>query len=385
MKNIIFINLKYFTSTLLAILLFGESLCAQVRIKDIVKIENENPVSLIGYGLVVGLDGSGDRAVGTRGSVFTVQSVSNMLEHFGITVPKIQLRTRNAAAVMVTCRMPAFSGAGSQFDVTVSSLGDAVSLEGGVLLATPLLDAGGRQLGMAQGPMAVGGYNLSTKQGERFRKNHSLVARVPNGGYLTLNPTEKIFDITKPARLFLNEPDFVTANKIAEAINLNFSGADTLITIAEAASPGLVNVTFPDSINSVFSAINFIATLEVLEVEADMDARVVINERTGTIVAGGKVTIDEVMISHGNLTIHTRTTPIISQPNAFSGGTTVLSKVSDTRIRENPAQTAVIEETTTVSELALALNTLGLKPRDIISIFQSIKQAGALRARLIIN
>jgi flagellar P-ring protein precursor FlgI len=212
-----------------------------------------------------------------------------------------------------------------------------------------------------------------------------LVARVPNGGYLTLNPTEKIFDITKPARLFLNEPDFVTANKIAEAINLNFSGADTLITIAEAASPGLVNVTFPDSINSVFSAINFIATLEVLEVEADMDARVVINERTGTIVAGGKVTIDEVMISHGNLTIHTRTTPIISQPNAFSGGTTVLSKVSDTRIRENPAQTAVIEETTTVSELALALNTLGLKPRDIISIFQSIKQAGALRARLIIN
>jgi flagellar P-ring protein precursor FlgI len=385
MKNIIFINLKYFTSTLLAILLFGESLCAQVRIKDIVKIENENPVSLIGYGLVVGLDGSGDRAVGTRGSVFTVQSVSNMLEHFGITVPKIQLRTRNAAAVMVTCRMPAFSGAGSQFDVTVSSLGDAVSLEGGVLLATPLLDTGGRQLGMAQGPMAVGGYNLSTKQGERFRKNHSLVARVPNGGYLTLNPTEKIFDITKPARLFLNEPDFVTANKIAEAINLNFSGADTLITIAEAASPGLVNVTFPDSINSVFSAINFIATLEVLEVEADMDARVVINERTGTIVAGGKVTIDEVMISHGNLTIHTRTTPIISQPNAFSGGTTVLSKVSDTRIRENPAQTAVIEETTTVSELALALNTLGLKPRDIISIFQSIKQAGALRARLIIN
>jgi len=357
-------------------------LTAQVRIKDIVTVENGVQTSLIGYGLVIGLDGSGDRSSGNRGAVFTIQTISNMLERFGITVPKEQLRTRNAAAVMVTATVEPFSTVGTQFDVVVSSLGDASSLEGGVLLMAPLLDPYGQQYGMAQGPVSIGGYNVETRAGEKLRKNHALVGRVPSGGILTTLPPNQNLDTSKPIKLFLLEPDFATANSIATVINQNQNNADA----ARAVSPGVVELTMPDSLDSPYMAVGYIAELERLTVDADVEARVVINERTGTIVAGGTVRIDEVLISHGNLTIHTRSAPIISQPQAFSsGGQTVVAEVTNTTAEEEDATTAVIRETTTVTDLALALNTIGLKPRDIIAVFQAIKQAGALRARLIIN
>lgn len=359
------------------------SVHSQTRIKDIVRVENTHQMSLIGYGLVVGLNGSGDRSTGSRGAVFTVQSISNMLERFGITVSKEQLRIRNVAAVMVTATVPAFGRIGSQFDVTISSLGDATSLEGGVLLMTPLLDQAGNNFGMAQGPVSIGGYNIQTAAGEKVRKNHALVGRTPAGGYLTVAPPNQEIDTGKPLRLHLLEPDFLTAQRISEEINTNLGNSSNS---AKAISPGIVELTFPTNITDQYQAVGFIAGIETLQVSPDMDARVIINERTGTVVAGGTVTIGEVMISHGNLTIHTRQRPVISQPRApFSNsGNTVVVPVTETEVDEEMAKSAVIQQTTTVSDLASALNQLGLKPRDVISIFQAIKQAGALRASLII-
>ncbi len=359
---------------------------AQVRIKDVVAIENGNRVSLIGYGLVVGLAGTGDRPSSRRGAIFTVQSISNMLERFGITVPREDLRTRNVAAVMVTAQIPPFSHIGSRFDVVVSSLGDATSLEGGVLLMTPLRDAAGNVYAMAQGPLSVGGFNVETTAGERLKKNHSLVGRIPDGGYLQVEPPNQDIDLSKPLGLHLNEPDFVTARRIADQINRYFKVDPQEQALAQPISPGLVQLYFPDSLQSPSQAVNYIAQIETLMVDVDVEARVVINERTGTIVAGGNVKIDEVMISHGNLTIHTMSSPVISQPAPFSRvGRTVVTRVTQTTAEEGEAKTAVIQKTTTVSELASALNTLGLKPRDIIAIFQAIKEAGALKAKLIIN
>jgi len=214
-------RVRFFSGTgilyLLTALFF--TLSADVRLKDIVTIENARQESLIGYGLVIGLNGSGDRASGSRGAVFTVQTISNMLERFGITVSKGQLRTRNVAAVMVTSETPAFGRIGSLFDVTVSSLGDATSLEGGMLLIAPLLDRTGKYYGHAQGPVSIGGYNIETVGGEKLRKNHALVGRVPGGGKLEELPPNQKFDLDKPVRLLLREPDFVTASRIARKIN----------------------------------------------------------------------------------------------------------------------------------------------------------------------
>ncbi len=377
---------KLWLTVLLVIAFVFCELNAQVRIKDIVSIENGNRISLIGYGLVVGLAGTGDRPAGRRGSIFTVQSISNMLERFGITVPRKDLRTRNVAAVMVTAQIPPFSHVGAKFDVIVSSLGDATSLEGGVLLMTPLRDGNGNIYAMAQGPLSVGGYNIETSAGEHLRKNHALVGRIPSGGYLQMEPPNQNIDLSKPLDLHLNEPDFVTAKRIANKINSFFASEYGTTTLAQPVSPGLVQLNFPDSLKSPSEAVNYIAKIETLMVNVDVEARVVINERTGTIVAGGNVKIDEVMISHGNLTIHTMSTPVISQPAPFSRvGRTVVTRITQTKAQEGEAKTAVIKKTTTVSELASALNTLGLKPRDIIAIFQAIKEAGALRAKLIIN
>jgi flagellar P-ring protein precursor FlgI len=372
-------------ASLLLLMLTG-TMQAEVRIKDIASIENANQMSLIGYGLVVGLDGSGDKATGTKGAVFTVQTISNMLERFGISVPKSELRTRNVAAVMVTAKIPPFSRTGTQFDVTISSLGDATSLEGGVLLMTPLRDIVGVNYAMAQGPLSIGGFNYETAAGEKVKKNHAQVGRIPGGGYLTVDPPNQQMSVNQPVNLYLTEPDYVTARRIADRINANFKPDSANNFIAQPVSPGLVQLNLPDSLSAQWQVVQFIAAIETLSVNADIEARVVINERTGTIVAGGQVKIDEIMISHGNLTIHTRSVPVISQPQAFSnGGQTVVSRVTETQIQEGDAQTAVIQQTATVSELAMALNTLGLKPRDIIAIFQAVKQAGALRAKLIIN
>ena len=352
----------------------------EVRLKDIIQIENEGSESLIGYGLVIGLGGTGDRSTGMRGAVFTVQTISNMLERFGVTVPKKELRTRNVAAVMVTGKTPTYGRIGTSFDVVVSSLGDATSLEGGVLLMTPLISSDGNKWGMAQGPVSVGGYNIETEAGERLRKNHAQVGRIPGGAQLTKEIINQSMTVNQPLRLLLNTPDYTTATQISEKINGNYASK-----LAEPINAALIEVSYPDFVSSQGDISFFIAAIETLKVNTDIEARVVINERTGTVVAGGNVVINEVMISHGDLTIHTQMRPVISQPSPFSEqGETVVKEVTKTSAEETEVKTGVIPTTTSVNDLAAALNEMGLKPRDIIAIFQAVKQAGALNAKLII-
>ncbi len=356
----------------------------EVRLKDITQIENESSESLIGYGLVIGLGGTGDRSTGMRGAIFTVQTISNMLERFGITIPKKELRTRNVAAVMVTGKTPTYGRIGTSFDVVISSLGDATSLEGGVLLMTPLISSAGIKWGMAQGPVSVGGYNIETEAGERLRKNHAQVGRVPGGAQLTKEITGQGMTVDQPLRLLLNTPDYTTATKISEKINGQFI-LDDEEKIAQPINAALIEIKYPDFVSSQGDISFFIASMETLMVATDVEARVVINERTGTVVAGGNVIISEVLISHGDLTIHTQMRPVVSQPSPLSEqGETAVEKVSKTTAEETEPKTGVIPTTTSVSDLAAALNEMGLKPRDIIAIFQAVKQAGSLNAKLII-
>lgn len=353
-------------------------LFSAARIKDIASFQGMQSAHLIGYGLVIGLDGTGDRSSGSTGAIFTVQSVTNMLEKFGITVPVDKLRLRNVAAVMVTGKLDPFINAGTRLDVTVSSMGDAKSLEGGVLLQTPLLAQDGEIYVMAQGPLSIGGFNIETGDGEKVRQNYALVGRVPNGGIIQRELPFQ-FDRNKPLGVMLSKPDFTTCVRIAEKINQHFAS-----NLASPVNAATVQINWPGNASDGGQMVRFISQIEALEVEEDRTARVVINERTGTIVAGGDVNISEIMVSHGNLTIHTNRKPVISQPAPFSQGRTVVEGLTETTVEIDEARTVVINNTVTVSDIASALNQLGVKPRDIIAIFQAIKEAGALQAELVI-
>ena len=335
---------------------------------------------MVGYGLVVGLDGSGDRITGQKGAVFTVQAIGNMLTQFGITVNESDLRTRNVAAVMITSETPTFGRIGSRFDVVVSSLGDAKSLEGGVLLMTPLRDSGGNYYAMAQGAVSISGFNIETATGEKVRQNVALVGRVPNGAILEKKVKANNFDPSEPLRFILKAPDITTATNFANAINTSQNNQ-----IATALDPSLIEITYPGDVQNSWDAMQFVADIETIIVETGNKARVVINERSGTVVVGGNVVLDEVMISHGSISIHTKVTPLVSQPEAFAEGETIVAEQTTTEVDiEETGTIGVIPGTTSVSELAIALSDLGVKPRDIIAIFQAIKETGALQADLII-
>jgi flagellar P-ring protein precursor FlgI len=364
----------------LAILSFKvEPVYAQTtQISELVEIQHAQRKELIGYGLVTGLDRTGDRTISSRGSVFTVQSIANMLENFGITVDSDRLRTRNVAAVMVTATIGPYHAPGSEVNVTVSSLGDASSLQGGVLLQTPLLDPDNEAVfAKAQGSLIVGGIT-SEIPGARVSKNQTLTATIPGGAVVEQND---IFELSaeEPLGLVLRDPSFSNARRISDAINEAFDEE-----IAYVMHPGLVKAEWPDAFSDVGSRNVFAGIILDQEIEVDVPARVVINERTGTIVAGGKVVIDEVMISHGSIQVRTQVSPFISQPPALSGGETVVVPVPEVGISEESAQTIVLEPETTVQQLAESLNSVGLSPRDIISIFQAIDRAGSLRGKLIV-
>lgn len=351
---------------------------AQSRLTDLVEIQHAERKELIGYGLVTGLDRSGDRSSSQRGAVFTVQSIANMLENFGIKVDAERLRTRNVAAVMVTASISPYNAPGSEMDVTVSSLGDASSLYGGVLLQTPLFDPDNKKVfAKAQGPLIVGGINAEIS-GARVSQNQSLTATIPGGGIVEMNE-EFILNTDEPLGLVLRDPNYTNARSIVEVINKTFDE-----DIASVHHPGLVKVQWPEAFRDRGSMNVFTSIILDQEIEVDAPARVVINERTGTIVAGGNVIIDNAMISHGNIQVRTQMTPYISQPPAFSGGETRIMNVPDVGFSEQAAQTIVLEPETTVQQLAASLNSLGLSPRDIISIFQALDRAGVLRGKLIV-
>lgn len=376
---------NYTKTALISIAIFLLMLCAvprlsqaQTKINALTNIQNARSTKLIGYGLVTGLNRTGDRTSGRRGSAFTVQSISSMLNKFGINVDPNMLRTRNVAAVMVTAEVSAYNAAGSDIDVTVSSLGDARSLRGGVLLQTPLLNSQSNQVyAYAQGALVLGGVSVE-QAGARISRNQSLTATIPGGGSVTQN---RVYSPTRdqPLGLVLKEPSFTNANRIVEAINTKFGEE-----IASATNAGFVNVAWPNGFETTGDLNFFTSQVMQLEIEVETPARVVINERTGTIVAGGDVEIGNVLVSHGNVEIRTQTTPFVSQPPPFSNGQTVAGSVNDVELKEGAAKNLVIEPDTKVTDLTESLNQLGFTPRDIISIFQAIEKAGALKGKLII-
>jgi flagellar P-ring protein FlgI len=362
-----------------AITVFGTAAAVgQTRLAELVEVEHVEYKELIGYGLVAGLDNTGDRTTSSRGSGFTVQSIANMLTTFGIRVEPQNLQTRNVAAVMVTARVSTSHATGSRLSVAVSSLGDARSLNGGVLLQTPLIHPQTKELfAFAQGALITGGYSAELG-GSRVSSNPSLTATIPNGAGVVANGFKPL-DLEKPLGLVLKEPLHSNAVRIARAINQELT-----LEIARVVHPGLVHVDWPESIVSQSDMNFFIGLVLDFTIQVDTPARVVINERTGTIVAGGNVIISEVLITHGSIRISSQTIPTVSQPLPFTAGQTVVQELSTIEVDEQTARNILLPPQTTVSVLASSLNNLGLTPRDIISIFQAIDRAGALRGELIV-
>ncbi|MBU8934557.1 MAG: flagellar basal body P-ring protein FlgI [candidate division Zixibacteria bacterium] len=345
----------------------------KVRVKDICSFQNEQQEDLIGYGLVIGLDGSGD---GT-GTQFTVQSLVNMMERMGLTVDQTKVKVKNIAAVMVTAKLSSHNAKGTFVDVTVSSVGDASSLQGGTLLMTPLSTLDGVQRAVAQGAISIGGFNVQVDDGNKIVNNYTLVGRVPGGAKviapLTVEPSEK-----RELMLTLRDPNFTTTHRVAERINIKYG------LLAYPLDAGTIKLVIPDSLSHPNSRIEFISDVGLLQVVPDTPARVVINEKTGTIVVGQHVTIDPVAIAHGTITVHVQSTPIISQPEPFSDGHTVVSQDSRISVKDDKARVIHLKRVVYLSDVANALNRIGATPRDIIAIFQALKQAGALHSELII-
>jgi flagellar P-ring protein FlgI len=344
-----------------------------IRIKDIAHVHGIRGQQIIGYGLVVGLNGTGD----TQRSTFTLQSVASMLKRFGINVSQNDLRLRNVAAVMVTSSVPGFTKEGSEVDVIVSSLGDATSLQGGTLLLTPLSGIDGVVYAMAQGPLSVGGMSVRAN-GNEIRRNHTAAGRIPGGGVIERTP-EVAITRDSTISVVLMEPDFTTASRVAEAINTKLGDRS-----ARADDGASVSIKVPDSIRVSRRLVDFIASIEALEVNPDVVAKVVINERTGTIVVGGTVSIMSVAISHGGLNIEIESIPMVSQPSPFSQGQTVTTQLTAVYAGQDTSTVQAFDRTATVQDVARTLNALKVTPRDIIAIFQALKRAGALNAELVI-
>ncbi len=347
------------------------------RIKDIAKVVGIRGNQLVGYGLVVGLDGTGDD------QEYTFQSVKNLLERFNITANLNDVDPDNVAAVMVTTELPPFAVEGSRLDVTVSSIGDAKSLQGGTLLLTGLRGADNEVYALAQGAISIGGFVATGGGGnQKVQKNHVTVGRIP-GGAIVEYPVETQFVRETFIDLALSDPDFTTASNVEESIN-QFFGREQLAT---ALDPGTVRVNLAQLHPLYSNPVRLVADLERIPVRTDAPARVVINERTGTIISGQKVRISTVAISHGALTIQVQSTPMVSQPLPFSDGETVTTRDERIDVTEEGGPLRILRgEGATVEDLVNAFQAIdgGLSPRDLIAIFEALKEAGALKAELII-
>jgi flagellar P-ring protein precursor FlgI len=353
-----------------------------VRIKDVAALTGLEDVQLYGYGLVVGLGGTGDRTQ----TVFTEQTIGNMLKNLGVELPEGHLRVRNVAAVMVTGTLAPFKRKGTKFDVTVSSMGDATSLEGGTLILTPLQGPEGEVYASAQGPLATGGYDIRDRGLTHIKKNHVLVGRIPGGAIVQ---KEFVFNVLdgRDISLTLNSPDFTSALSMADAVNREF-GKNASQYLAKAIDAATVSLDYRliarDSVKNYTNLVHFISRVENCMFSVSSQARVVVNERTGTIVAGGEVRISQVAVSHGGVKVEVVNLPEVVQPQPFSLGRTETIPNPEMVVEEKDAEMVVLDGTTTVSDLAQALNSLGVAPRDVIAILQAIKEAGALHANLIV-
>ena len=359
----------------LALLLAGfatQAMALPARLKDVARLDGPQPVPLIGYGLVAGLNKTGDR----RQTIFSAQTLANMLERFGVIVPGEQIKVENIAAVLVTAELPAFVARGARLDVLVSSVGDARSLQGGTLLATGLRGPDGTIYGLAQGPISLGGFGGGSG-GNSVQVNHLTAGRVPNGAVIEASAGDQL-PTGDTIRLSLLRPDYTTATRVAQAINTNL-GANS----AQAIDPGTVTLRVPEQYRTTLP--DLIARLELLPVEVDQPARVVINERTGTVVFGEDVRIGAAAVAHGSLSVKIATKYNVSQPAPLAkNGQTVVTPDTDVEVKEGSGQIVSLEEGTTLQAVVKALNALGATPRDIIAILQALSAVGALRAEIVL-
>lgn len=340
------------------------------RLKELVTIEGIRENQLIGYGLVLGLNGTGDK----RQTFFSAQTLANMLERMGVQVPATAMLVRNMAAVMVTANLPAFAQPGSRIDVTVATLGDASNLQGGQLILTPLRAADGQVFAVAQGAVITGGFVAGRNAANSQTVNHPTAGRVPNGAIVE-RPAPSVVP-SGEIKLQLRQPDFSTAARIAEAINLRFAEGEA--KVARAEHSGLVAVATP-AIWATRTA-EFMAGIESLKVHADRPAKIVINERTGTIILGKEVRISPVGIMHGSLSVEVQTGYDVSQPAPLSGGKTVVTPDITVGVKEEKSRNLVLKNGATVEELVRALQSIGSTPRDVIAILQNLRAAGAIEA-----
>lgn len=350
------------------------------RIKDIASIEGVRDNSLIGYGLVIGLNGTGDKT----GTLFTVQTLSSMLNKMGIAVDSNAVKVKNVAAVMVTAKLPPFTKQGSRLDVSVSSLGDATSLQGGTLLLTPLKGPDQNVYATAQGAVSIGGF-IGGASGDTSQKNHPTAGRVA-GGALVEKEVAFRFDAVERFKILLRRQDFTTALRMAKAINSLFNADASSQTIAHPVAHPIDGGTVELRVTEAYRGreVALLALIEGIDVSVDYPAKVVVNERTGTIVMGDQVRIADVAIAHGNLTIRVRTDFQVSQPPPLApkGSETVVVPKRDTEVIEEDSKIVFMKGGTTIGDLIRGLNTIGVTPRDLISILQAIKAAGALHADL---
>ncbi len=344
------------------------------RVKDLASVAGVRSNQLVGYGLVVGLDGTGDQ---TSQAPFTVQSIINMLAKFGVTIPaNVKPQLKNVAAVTVTANLPPFSKAGQTLDVTVASIGNASSLRGGALLMAPLRGADGEVYAMAQGSVMVAGFGVSGKDGSRVSVNVPSGGRVPNGATVE-REVHSDFGASPFVVLNLNTPDFTTAARLTSGINV-LLGAGT----AQALDAVSVRVAAPAN---QAGRISFISALQELEVEpGDAPARVIINSRTGTVVIGSRVRVMPAAVAHGSLSVTIREREDVSQPNAFARGTTVTTPHSDISVDQPPARMFVFSSGVDLNEIVRAVNQVGAAPGDLVAILEALKEAGALRAELVV-
>jgi flagellar P-ring protein precursor FlgI len=343
---------------------------AATRLKDLVTVEGVRDNQLIGFGIVVGLAGTGDK----RTTIFSTQSLANMLERMGISVAPGAMRVQNMASVMVTATLQPFAQPGTKIDVTAAAIGDASNLQGGMLLMTSLKGANGQVYAEAQGPVVTGGF-VAGRGGVSQTVNHPTVGRVPNGAIV-----ERLAPSVEPTaliRLQLRNSDFATSARVADAINKQFGVSSP---IAHAENGALVAVATPEEWKSRVPA--FIAGIQDLKVEVDTPARIVVNERTGTIVIGKEVRVAPVAILHGNLSVEVQTNLIVSQPGPLSSGTTQVVPQQTVAANNEPTRNVVLREGATVEELVRALTAIGSSARDIIAILQNLRAAGALDADL---
>jgi flagellar P-ring protein precursor FlgI len=341
------------------------------RIKDIADIKDVRHNQLVGYGLIVGLEATGD----SKDALFTAQSLSSLLQIMGVTVLPEDIVVDNVAAVVVTADLPPFARTGSRIDVLVSSIGDATSLQGGTLLFTPLKAANGQVYAVAQGPVSTGGFTVGSTSGTGVQKNFPTVGRVVNGALIE-KELDTDFNALESLTLALHQPDFTTASRVAQAINIAFYDQ-----IARTQDAGTIEVKIPEKYKG--DTVALVTLIERLGVTPDSISKVVINERTGTVIMGENVRISTIAIAHGNLSIQIKEQPAVSQPLPFSrGGETVVIPQSEVQVEEGNNPLFVVESGVSIGAVVKALNALGVSPRDLIAIFQALKAAGALQAEL---